>query len=1298
MATILLSAAGAALGSGIGGSILGLSGAVIGRAVGATIGRSLDQRILGTGSEAVEVGKIDRFRVSGVGYGTPVQEVWGRMRVAGEIIWASRFQEKRQQSGGGKGTPRTTTTTFTYSVSLAIALCRGEALRVGRIWADGVEISANSIDLRFYSGSEDQLPDPKIEAVEGVGIAPAYRGISYVVIENLDLSRFGNRVPQFSFEVLRRANVADSIESRDLVDVIKAVALIPGSGEYALATTPVHFNLGLGQNISANVHSVLGETDFSSSLKQLNEELPNCESVSLVVCWFGNDLRCSLCQIQPKVEQHSNEGVEMQWIVSGIARTSAAIVPASGGKSVYGGTPSDRSVIEAIQAIRATGKEVMFYPFILMDQLDANGLPDPWSDAQDQPILPWRGRISLSRAPGLSASVDQTTAAELEVETFLGSASSSDFSASQYSVTFSGAAEWSYRRFILHYAHLCALAGGVEAFCIGSELRGLTQVRSSATEFPMVQALKDLAAEVRAVLGSQTKITYAADWSEYFGLQRDGDVLFNLDPLWADPNIDFIGIDNYMPISDWRDGPANKDATWTSNYNLAYLEANIAGGEGYDWYYDSAEAEASQTRTPISDGNYGEDWVFRFKDLRGWWSNDHHERISGVRQPVATDWVPGMKPIRFTEYGCAALDKATNQPNKFIDLKSSESSLPRGSNGLRDDYLQTQYYLAMGRFWNNQANNPAANLYAGRMVDFDRSHAWAWDTRPFPDFPGNLQNWSDGSNYAKGHWLNGRTSNQTLALVASEICAGAGVVTDLDVADLHGTLHGFASNETATARSKLQSLSLVYGFDAAEKNGTLRFFNRGTSTAFELDEGSFVALKEAIETLEKTRSAELESANRVRLTYVEAENDFDVQTAEAVFPEDENEGTIEAEVLLQLTAQEANAFVERCLTETKLARDRLRMSLPLSFVGINTGDVVQLASRSFRVDRIEYSDSIEIEAVRIDLGSYAHVSERGEIPNRPPSVPGTPVFATFIDLPLLRGDEVPHAPHVGIAAAPWPGSVSVWSSPTDSGYTLNTETTAPSIIGTTLTEFRSAAPGLWDRGSVLRIIVPLGGVASATLLDVLNGANVAVIGGASPEDWEVFQFAQADLVEPDTYELKVFLRGLAGSDALNPASWPEGSVFVLLDGLVPQINLPSAARGLERFYRIGASDRGYADANVEIRVNAFNGIGLRPYSVAHLNFQRDNVDNLVLTWVRRTRIDGDSWQSIEVPLNEEAESYTVRVVKDNIIARHLVVTESSWTYTTAMQVEDLISAPIEVLVAQNSSSFGPGPFKSVLIV
>ena len=124
----------------------------------------------------------------------------------------------------------------------------------------------------------------------------------------------------------------------------------------------------------------------------------------------------------------------------------------------------------------------------------------------------------------------------------------------------------------------------MDAFLIGSELRGLTTLRSSATAYPFVAALMTLAAEVKAIL-PMAKITYAADWSEYFGhhpQDGSGDVFFHLDPLWASSAIDVIGIDNYFPLTDWRDGRNHLDrlAGAASIYDADYLKSGIAGGEG----------------------------------------------------------------------------------------------------------------------------------------------------------------------------------------------------------------------------------------------------------------------------------------------------------------------------------------------------------------------------------------------------------------------------------------------------------------------------------------------------------------------------------------------------------------------------------------------------------------------------------------------------------------------------------------------------------------------------------------------
>ena len=1294
MATILLSAAGAALGSGFGGTVLGLSGAVIGRAVGATLGRAIDQRLLGRGSAPVEVGRVERFRVMAAGEGQPVAQVWGRVRLGGQVIWASRFQEDVTAVRGGKGVSRPKTLEYSYSVSLAVALCAGEIARLGRVWADGQEIVPGSLDMRVYRGTEDQVPDPKIEAVEGAGLAPAYRGIAYVVIEDLDLGRFGNRVPQFSFEVIRPAR-----GDAGVAGAVRAVAMMPGTGEYALSTTPVHYSYGPGQARTANMNSPSGKADLAAALDQLTGEVPGCGAVSLIVSWFGDDLRCGVCQVRPKVEQVQFDGVGQPWRAGGIARAAAQVVAQEGGRPVYGGTPGDAGVLESIAAMKAAGQAVMFYPFVLMEQMAGNGRADPWSDAEDQPVLPWRGRITLSVAPGRVGSPDRSGAAGAEVAAFFGAAAPGDFAVAGGQVVYSGpAGDWGYRRFILHYAHLCALAGGVDAFCVGSELRGLTQIRGAGDSFPAVAALRQLAGEVKAILGAGCKVSYAADWSEYWGyLSPEGDRYFHLDPFWADANVDFIGIDNYMPLSDWRDGDTHADAGWGSIYDLGYLKANVAGGEGYDWYYASPEGEAAQIRTPILDEAHGEDWIWRYKDLRGWWENPHHDRVGGVRAVAPTGWAPGSKPFWFTELGCAAIDKATNQPNLFLDAKSSESKLPRASTGRRDDVIQMQYLRAMAGYWGNAAHNPVSQVYGGPMVDMDRAFVWAWDARPFPQFPGNAALWDDGANYGRGHWLSGRATNQPLASVVADICADAGVAA-VDVAGLHGVVRGYAPPEGATARAALQPLMLAHGFEAVERDGVLRFRMRDGRVSGIVAPGELAVHPEAGGDLELTRAPDADVAGRVRVAFVEAEADFETRTEEATFPDDDSRGVAQSEVALALTRAEGRAMAERWLAEARVARDGARLALPPSRLGLGAGDVLDLgAAGLYRIDRAEAAGASLIEAVRVEPAVYvpSDAAEERAVPRA--FVSAVPVYPLFLDLPLLTGLEDPVAPHLAVTALPWPGAVAVWDADQDAGYEVNRLMAAPAAVGITQGPLRRARPGVWDRSEPLRVRMIRGQLASASPVQVLNGANAVAIGDGSSDRWEVMQFAQAVAVAPGEWEISARLRGQAGSDALMPAEWPAGSVVVVLDRTVEQVALAPSKRGLARHYRIGVAARGLDDPAVVHQIEAFAGVGLRPLSPVHLR-RRVVAGEDVFTWVRRTRLDGDTWVSEEVPLGEAVEQYRLRVWQGDSLRREVSVGVPGWTYPAAQKLADGIGGPWRVEVAQVSDRFGAGLWRGINLV
>ncbi len=1300
MATLLLSAAGSALGGAAGGSFLGLTTLALGKAAGATLGSAIDKRLLGQGAEPVETGRVERFRVMGSSEGAPLPRVFGRMRVAGQIIWSSRFLERfSEQSVGGKGIGGgAALREFSYSVSLAVALCEGEVLRVGRIWADGQPIAQKGLTWRLHPGTESQLPDPVIAAIEGSQHAPAYRGTAYVVFEDLDLTPYGNRIPQFNFEVFRRPAIAGLGVPPSAAPDVRGVALVPGTGEYSLATEPVFFDRGKGDTLVLNVNNDRGLPDLVASLDQLEAELPNARSVALVVSWFGDDLRCDRCSLLPGVEQSGQDGTPMAWHVSGQAREAAKVVSRVDDRPLFGGTPADASVVQGIARLRACGISVMFYPFILMDILASNGLRDPWSGDADQPPVPWRGRITLSRAPGTSGSPDRSSAATDEVTQFFGTAKSSDFRVEGETVGYDGPQEWSYRRFILHYAHLCAAAGGVDAFCIGSELRGLTQIRDGVTTYPTVRALCALAEEVRGILGSGTRIGYAADWSEYFGHQPadgSGDVLYHLDPLWAHPEIDFIGIDNYMPLSDWRDGTDHADAAAGSIYDLGHLGGNVAGGEGYDWYYANVAGREAQDRLPIRDGAYGEDWVFRYKDLVNWWSLPHVDRPGGVKAGQ-TDWRPQSKPIWFTELGCPAVDKGTNQPNVFFDPKSSESFFPYYSNGSRDDFIQHRYLQAMYVHWNDPRNNPRSDIYEGRMVDMGRAHVWAWDARPWPDFPDRMDLWADGRNYDRGHWLNGRASLCALAEVVAEVCARA-ELTELDVSALHGGVTGYTIGAVETARQSLQPLMLAHGFDSFSHSGAVAFANRSGRVLLDLTTQEMV-VSEGKPVAALTRGPTAETAGRVTLGFVKASADYQSGAAEAVASDSAEPHTAQTSLPLVLREGEAQAMADRWLNESRIARDIIVFGLPISRLRVTPGDIVSVGGDGrrdlYRLDRIEETSHRAITAVRIEPGVYDVPIYRDPVARSKAIMAPAPVYAELLDLPMLTGAETPHAPHMAVVKRPWAGPVAVYGASEDYGYALVGEVRRPAILGETLDPLPAAAAGVWSHVPV-RVRVAAGTLQSRGEAEVLNGANAAALRHGGTGDWEVIQFRDAELIAPREYRLQGLLRGQAGTDGIMPTVWPAGTDFVLLDASVIQLNLPASARGLPRHYRIGPAMRAYDDPSYLYCVASFTGAGLRPYSPAHLAARRLADGLIALTWVRRTRIDGDSWQGAEVPLGEERELYVVHVLRGETVLREFAPTSPSQTYSAAGQSADGASSRLSFAVAQVSDRYGPGPFERI---
>jgi hypothetical protein len=1220
MATLALSLTGQAAGAALGGPV----GAALGRSLGALAGNALDHALVDPKAAAV----TPDIRLSGSSEGGGIPRLYGWVRVAGNIIWASALEKLAAETRGGKGTSSASGDRIV--ASFALGLGQGVVQRLGRIWADGDLLDPSEITLRFYRGDDSQMPDSLIEARQGRGNAPAYRGLCYLVFERLPLERFGNRIPNITVELCRLVG--------DLEPAIRSVTIIPGATEYGYDPVPRVRVLGAGRATGENQHQSAFASDWTLAINDLLSLCPNLTHVALVVAWFGTDLRAASCRIRPAVEARDRVVKGTPWSVAGLTRATAALVSRVGAAPAYGGTPSDSTVRAAIADLRARGLAVTLYPMILMDI--------PAANPAGQPPYPWRGRITLT--PG----AEGTAAAAREIDSFMGTAT-----------------DWGYRRFITHYATL-ARDTGVEALIIGSEMVGLTPARSAPLSFPFVDALMGLARDIRR-LAPALKLTYAADWTEYAGTSpatAPGDRLFPLDALWAAPEIDAVGIDCYMPIADWREGTDHPDWLRADGpYDLGYLTAGVTGGEGFDWYYKSEADRQKALRTPIRDGAFGEDWIWRVKDIAAWWSNRHYTRLGGQRATTPTPWQPGMKPIWFTELGAGAVDKAANAPNVFTDKKSSEDARPPFSSAAPDALAQRQALRAHLALW----QGPKFRAMVGRIT------LWTWDARCYPAFPTRTDVWADGANHATGHWLNGR-----LGCLASDELARA-IARDFSItlsADSAAPLiSGLVLEGTATAREALEALGEATGLVLSAGEGGLRLSRTAERDAITISDR--VAGADA--GLRFHRADPGDIPGRLVLSYADRERDY---AAAAITIARPGSGPlVQRASPLVLDASAARRVAESALAARVSGADGLDLTLPPSLLALEPGDLIRLADAPELYEITEIRDGLSRRvSARVRGGLIPTTVDSGRTPSPPqPAVMGGEPHVVIGQLPGLP--ESPGQSRLFMAGfmVPWPGDITLADA--DTG-TIRARLSQPAATGELAAPLPALGVGLRHAGP-LDLQLYGGHIAGVEPLAMLAGANRLAL--ETTRGWEIIGFERADLIGPGRYRLSGLLRGQWSTDAaIGPAD--TGSRVVIIDDAVVFAPLDSARLGdpLALVAFAGARDP------TGTRLDSGTSLApLLPLAPAHPRARRLGGGDIEISWCRRSRADPEGW-ALEPPLDTPTETYRLVLRKPTgLVLRTIDVAAPVFVYARSAQIADFGGpAPgFGFSVAQTSPILGPGP-------
>ncbi len=532
----ILGSIGSSIGGVFGGGIL----STIGRFTGKALGDYLEH-LNHEPEEYYHFKNIrESFVLSKAVYGHPIALVFGTARVNGKIIWANQIKEVQITSVSQRGVSDTqeaaaihNLTECQYYLSFAVSICEGEIAEIARVWANDQLLNLEQYKFRLYLGSEEQIADPLIAAAEPQGQVPAFRGLSYAVFEELPLADFNNSIPNFSFEVTRKANIPNDVESKSVEDLVEAIDIIPGSGEFVYDCLVQYKTItnSLGGIISKkpinsnNYHNI---ADSLYSLDQMKIICPNIKWVAPVVCWFGNSLDIKNCTIKPAVEFNDpHTQYSEQWQVGKYLRDTARLVSRDADDfPKYGGTVNDASIIRYLQELKRRNFKIMFYPMFFLDV---------WQK-------PWRGHLTGS----VSSVVDFFNKDE------------------------------GYNDFILHYAKL--VKDHIDSFVIGSELIGLTCIRDQHNNFPAVIELIKLAELVKNIVGDNVLVTYAADWSEYHHT-KDG--WYNLDKLFASEYIDFVGIDAYFPVT----------RTVSSGVSSEEIIKGWQSGEGYDYFIDENNSQ-----------------------------------------------------------------------------------------------------------------------------------------------------------------------------------------------------------------------------------------------------------------------------------------------------------------------------------------------------------------------------------------------------------------------------------------------------------------------------------------------------------------------------------------------------------------------------------------------------------------------------------------------------------------------------------------------------------------------------------
>ncbi|HUG60807.1 MAG TPA: phage tail protein, partial [Methylomirabilota bacterium] len=617
--------------------------------------------------------------------------------------------------------------------------------------------------------------------------------------------------------------------------------------------------------------------------------------------------------------------------------------------------------------------------------------------------------------------------------------------------------------------------------------------------------------------------------------------------------------------------------------------------------------------------------------------------------------------------------------------------------GRRDDAAQRRYLETWLAWFDpdqpgfTDSRNPRAEPGGPRMLQASRTHLGTFDARPYPWFPLAEDVWSDGPNWATGHWLNGRLGAAPLAETVAALIGDAEVGT-LDVSGLTTVVDGIAVVDRSSARSIVDALAGVFRFVAAETATGLRFADRDGRPALTAGRDDLV-LGDDGPALEIRRAEATTVPSEVAVSFYDTEAEGRQTTVTA-----RRGGPIRAlDIALPVTSVRPviAGAAEAVLKDLEDGRERFVFALPPTALAVEAGDLVAIdlgdRTATMMVERIEDGAARRVEARAVDPWLAARALATGS-PKRRPRRRKTLAkpMAVMLDLPVAADGATAHQPLMAVVSSPWPGTVS--ANVTAGGAVASAgAVTRPATMGFLDGPLAPGPVWILDRGGSVELTLSAGSLAAISHEALLAGGNLAAVGSESG-GFELIQFRDAELIGPSRYRIGGLIRGQGGTEHRAALAHPAGARFVLVDGALGRIAVDIGGLGGTQALKVGPADADLADPSMLETTVTAGGAALVPLSPVRLTARRTAAGDIAIAFIRRTRIGGDRFDAYEVPLGEAFEAYRIAIYDGGAEVRAIDVSAPAALYAAADEIADFGApqAALDVGVRQISETVGPG--------